>query len=366
MPFLALIASLAFWPGFAEASNTPKWALLFIFVPLMLVGRGVRITHHGPWLFLLWGCAVSIWGPWLDSLAIMWRWATLVMVFYLAGTMTDREFRWTVYAAAVGVSVSGFLAIFQAHNPTFLGIHQGASPSGLLMNKNYLGEAGVVLLIACLILRNRWLSLFLLPAWLIPKAKMAILTGFVLIGALVWRRARWLTLVMGVAGVLLALVIFENEDWRNSSLGVRTTLIGNTVMMIADNPLGRGAGGYWRDYPLYHDAFKPTHELIYDFDIRPRTAHNESLTILAEFGLPGFACIAWILVSAFRRGRNRAARYGLLALLGVGLSGFPLYIPTTAFLAVLFAGYLCGSGGASCEPDAVGRGVTFRGAARSL
>ena len=82
--------------------------------------------------------------------------------------------------------------------------------------------------------------------------------------------------------------------------------------------------------------------------MRPRTAHNDFMTVAAETGIPGVFLLTWFFITVLRGSvatdEKKTAFYTILAFLLLGMFNFPLYLPTSAFLAALSAGYLAGSG----------------------
>ena len=126
---------------------------------------------------------------------------------------------------------------------------------------------------------------------------------------------------------------------NSTTLNNRLAYWGNSVAMILDRPWGQGVGGYWAAYPFYHDALVDTPILgeAYNENYRPRSAHNDALTLLAETG-PGAVLLALVLLVAVRE--RGPAHLGLLAFLLCGLFAFPLLVPASAFLAAVCCGYL--------------------------
>jgi O-antigen ligase len=335
-------------------------------LPLLLLGRPVKWRLE---LFLLIGflawCALSLlWSvSWLDGIDRLWQFVLFVVAFAVATTLTKRQFGFVILGAGLGMLVNTIIVIAQftsslgltAFLPYISEIAQVNVPAGLFLNRNFLAEAGLIIVAVTLGMPFWPLAVILLPALVFTQSKaVGLAAGF--LGLLwLWGKSRktavllTMVLLIGAGTISIHASQFDQrfgmfQGLRTSnSLEIRLSMWANSAAMIADKPWGQGIGGYWSAYPFYHDALRQTSEWdgAYNERFRPNSAHNDFLTLVAETGPGAFLLIAVFLL-ALRV--NHAARNGLIAFLVLGLVNFPLYLPTTAFLAAICAGYLASIG----------------------
>lgn len=145
--------------------------------------------------------------------------------------------------------------------------------------------------------------------------------------------------------------LLRDETYRDeASFGIRRAAWNAGVKMIAANPIrGVGAGGWNSAAPLYLPETIDTEHVW--------MAHNETLQLVAEYGLVGWAALlalaallAWVLAgvarSLQRQENQQAAFQNWTAALSIGLfgiagmSGLNLHTATTVYLLALSIGYL--------------------------
>ena len=146
----------------------------------------------------------------------------------------------------------------------------------------------------------------------------------------------------------------------STTLDARIAYWVNSVAHLT--PWGAGIGSFWAEYPIMNTV--ETTIGAYSFDIRPRTAHNDALTVALETGLVGIALLVWFVVDVLfrpvRDNGDRAARLLVVTFLLLGLGAFPLYLPAASTMAALAAGYLCRSRGHLRDDGPVWRPQTQR------
>lgn len=342
MILVSFLLPVLYWPGVAEMSNTPRWCLLSL-VPLIWLAKKHPFTigHKFGLAWLALGLLSLCWAvSFLDGAQALIRFVMIASVFCVASQMTERQIKWNIGAFALGVAANSALAVWQELNPQWNGIYQVTGPAGLFMNRNYLAEAGLLTLVACWSVRYWLLGLFALPAAVLPGSRgvylAMTLTGF----AWLWRAKRRLAIVLGVCAAIAFALYFsfiQSHD-RQQTFDARVAYYGNTAAMIADHPMGVGIGGFWAAYPPYWDRWVDDKQ-GYKLDQRPRTPHNDALTVMAETGIIGFLLLAFVFLRAWLT--QHPLRYVVLAFLAIGLVNFPLYVVNTAYLCALVAGYLC-------------------------
>lgn len=308
---------------------TPRWVAQAAVVPIALCFVGpIRLTHAHAFgtLFCCWAGFSLLWTPtWFDSVDAAWKLGLLAATFALGSTLKDlRPF----YAgAAVGIAISAIVALAQFAGYRFLPEVQ--TPSGLFVNKNFLGEAAALVLVACAAHRMRWAIPGALLALMLTGARGAVLGVIVALAAWMWPKNRNLTIALlcGVVGlsVLMVLTGYGMAGIANRFAIWRDTLDGLTL-------IGHGFGSFYGlgpEYALRTDSY---------FE-RNAHAHNEILEIAFELGALGVTLAAafWALLL---KGPATPERLILVAVTVESLFEFPLHVPTTGCLAMLVAGHL--------------------------
>lgn len=331
--FLSFILPLAYWPWFAEAAATPKWVILSLALPLLLKpawGAG----HKALLAFLCW-CAVTLsWGVSIwDGVDQLWKFIIFGMAFWVGSGLADKAYERCMVAFACGIGINSVLAIMQTMGFDLL--PQMASPAGLFINKNHLAEVGLLAFVAMLSLKQWWFALGAAPSFILTLERGAFVAFGLLVVVWLWGRSRALAIVALLLIVGVGVAHFHDYSPGGSFAG-RLAIYPNTVAMILDNPLG--VGTFWASFPEYHDAVVETPIGIYDFITRPRTAHNDILTLTAEWGIPALLLLIWLFALSLKEEKTR---YVILAFIFVGLFEFPLYLPASMFVVALCAGFAC-------------------------
>lgn len=325
-----------FWNYLPESSNALKWILLSAALPFFLKGGWSRGHTIGA-AFLVWCCLSLFWAPTHDAIYRLWQFTILALAFYVGTGLERAQFRYCVIAFGAGVVVSVPLMFAQMFG--FDWVNQTVPPAGLFMNKNYLAEACLIAAVGLVCLRH-WLCAPLFAGVVLPAS-----TGvFLACATVLARRFHRYYKVLIVAGLVLGAIAFYRMQ---DSEAARISLWANSMASVTFQ--GQGIGSFWVTYPQYHDAVMETDPQIYRPGFRPRTAHNDALTVLAETGVPGLVLVGCFFGFVLTRRRStyeqQAAHYMVVAFLACGLVAFPLYVPSTAFIAFLAAGYLCGRRG---------------------
>lgn len=336
---LAFLTTTLAWTGVAEAADTPRWALLSVAAPFLLIGRAPTPRPSAAAclaLFLIVAWASLAWSPSLwDGLDRCWKLSLLAMLAALGASLSDREWRLAVLGFAAGVATNGALAILQwAEWPPALDlIHQIGTPAGTFVNKNRLAEAAALAFVALAATADRrlwWFCPPILAALLLPFSKGAILAAAAPLAILAWRRSVWL--FAALAGALGGAVLFLLPRLM-SDIGIATRLSLWSDTLAALSPFGRGAGSWPALYPQFQRAHW---EKIFSFGLVPEGPHADPLLLAFEFGLAALL-LAWPLFVAFREGPDDA-RAVLLAFCVAGLFAFPLALPASGFIAALAFG----------------------------
>ncbi len=324
-----LLLPVLYWGALDHPSSSPRWALLSVALPILWLycKPQWRNVHWLGVIFML-----SVYAT--LSFEQSWRFTILALAFIL-GTSLER-IKPVVWAFFIGIILNIPFLIFQLFG--WEGLLRADDPGGFFFNGTFLADAAALAAISLSPLLPLPLTvLALLTALSVSLAaggKGAIVAlGMCGIVAIPNKPAK---IVLAVTGLLLftAFIVLSGSN----SIEVRIPLWVNSLLLI--DFFGRD---FWALYPTVHDAILPTDPGIFDSYVRPRTAHNDILTVAVEFGIIGIvslsALVVGIITGPKKTREDWSAYYGVLAFVFLGLFNFPLFTPTSAFAALLL-GYL--------------------------
>lgn len=327
--------TVAFVSPFPDGSLAPRWALLSVAVPIVLLVRGWPCFTLGHWLFagfLVLGGLSLLWTPSIyDGLDIYWHFLLFGGLLCIAPS----NLRPVYLGAGCALALNSIVVLFQVLG--FDPVNQTFGPAGLFFNKNFGAEAAVLVIIGLSCARRpRWGMLLAgassVPLFVFPLSRGAWLALAVAGLIVLWKRNRFAAVLVGI--LLAGLTVRLSFDLaRTPSVDLRLELWVNVLETIS--PFGLGLGSFRWNYPWYEYA------------------HNDLLQIAFELGLPGVLVFGGFLVSCLRRGAA-TERLVLVAFLVEGLFGFPLYNPVTMALAALATGSLLCDRVPVREPVALG------------
>lgn len=301
-PATAFAISIAFVPGISGAATSPRWAIATISLWWM------------DWQVLPF---IAICFAVLDFDAAV-HWAIISAAFCwglkhdpdTSGMATVKR---TVKAFGMGIGVSSIATVLQSAG--WSGIPQAIGPAGLFANKNILGEAACLALIASLIYRQWLASVMILPALLLTTTRAAWLGAS--IGLLFILPVRWRLSALAIAPFPVLLI------WWLGYLNEATLLQRLALWQDAVQNLSwLGNGSYDYSTVTYRDPH----------------LHNDWLQLVYELGVVGLIPLAAILAA----NRNPQAVPFVAALLVIGSFGFPLQMPATAWFAAFIIGHSLG------------------------
>lgn len=337
----AFIVAVAFWPGFIDPAMAPRWAVMGVGAPLLLLLKSEGMPHpmDGLGLFVLALMGMSVlWAPdTLTGIDEFIHFAILGAVFCLGASCDDLRPAWKGLAA--GVSVAAVVGIAQAVG--FTGIEQKVPFAGLYMNKNIFAEAGMVALVAMLC-DGAWLWAVGPAVAIIIGNSRAVLGALIVTGCVaLWHRSRNAAIALAVLVVVIAIL---QAGGGSTSGTVRLDFWQAAASNMAI--FGHGLGSFSVDFPFA------------DF------AHNEIVQAFYELGV--FAALpVGLAVYLLMEPAHETERLVLLCIICVGLLSFPFHMPLTGFAAALAAGNLaCARNRARDQLDdgPIPHGAGFQGA----
>lgn len=315
MFWLVFLTAIAFWPGVIDNAIGPRFAVLAVGIPLLLMWHrdGPPRVLGGLGFALLAAVGATIfWAPNLMyGLHDYAHLVILAMAFCLGAAVEDLTEAWRGLAAGVGVSF--VVALFQLIE--WSPVQQTVPIAGLFVNRNVFAESALVALIPMAFYR-RWLWVAVALAAIAVTGSRTTMAAVVLMAAIwYWPTARRLSLMLWAAFICGAWAMFYLSP---ESMYVRF--------------------GFWREafaggIPFFGHGFG---SFAHDF-MFAEYMHSEPLQAVYELGVLAFAP-ALLVVYLFSRETDGPERFVLAAVLAVGCVSFPLHMPITGFAAALAAG----------------------------
>lgn len=310
-------------PGLPSAAVVPRWALLSVAIPLIMLWRNVDAPRGVLAVFVCLAVMAFVSPDPYEALRSLWIFAVLLAA-YCVGRSTG-DLRGVFVGVALGMWVNSAAVVAQYFG--WVGVPQITSHAGLFLNRNAAVEACAMVLVYLVYKRMWWLVPGLLPT-LMAGARAPILAIGVATFISAFRYSRFWAM-MGLLLSTLAVVVLSSYNvaaW--SSIVERYNLWRDVVPSLT--VFGHGLGSFEYLFPLYQDS---TNALQVRFD----HPHNELLHIAFELGVFGVigACM-WIWDCLQREAS--AEWYALVVFLVEAMFQFPLYMPLTGVLFALCAG----------------------------
>ena len=180
MALLAFLVTVAFAPVWPDGAAAPRWALLSIVIPALLL-----VTPRVPWTaghlllysFVVWCGATLIWAPVAyDGVEIFWHLCLFAAVFTVAQVRAFDVHKSYLFAA-LALLVNTAVVLLQFWNVLHPWV-EDQKISGLFFNKNLGSETAVLVAVGLLVSykRNYLLAfLVLIPVFLVPLSRGALL-----------------------------------------------------------------------------------------------------------------------------------------------------------------------------------------------
>jgi len=296
----------------------------------------------------------------------VWKFALAGMIFAAASTLDARQYRHCVFAFGIGVAINALVAVGMKSGlvPIVSSAQIGqkfgiftttpTTPAAMMVNANYLAAAAVLAIVPLIVCGGRiWgrvVAILCFPALVLALSKAAVVGIAGTAVAAMWRLSRKVAVAILVISVgalcaypfTLGVDGYGNSGFMHIKVKNRIVLAANTASGIT--VFGHGAGSFWPIYPKYANSVLDASQTEYSFNRRPRTAHNDFLTIAFEGGVVALALwlafIAIILRRTIETREKLAAWLTTVAFLALGLFHFAAFLPHSLFVAMLHAGYL--------------------------
>lgn len=349
---LSFLFTIAYVPGWAGAALTPRWAMLAVAVPLIILRRKVlphvqstlrthdaRPTRGVFWLsvaFLAWATLSMLWtpSPW-DGLFSLEQWALWFGVGYIGYKLDDARPVYT--GCALGMGVVSILIILEINGHDLIRQSEFQHRAGLFFNPNIVTETGVLVLVACLAYGMWTLGLVTaLPAIVLTHSRgglVALASGGLYCA---FKRSLWWGTAAAGLIFLLALGLWwfnHTETVDNFRGGMlinpaswqdRLNIWRHTLHLLTWT--GNGVGSFRVMFPSEMAGYS-------DY------AHSDYLQLAQDFGFPGVALIGTLLFLAMNR-PYRPETLVVIAFLIEAVFQFPTWMPVSGMLGALAIGRL--------------------------
>lgn len=331
---LAFGTTVAFWPGVYGPATAPRWMLLTVALPLLLLftrpAPEVTWPHRLGLALLAWAALTMLWTPQpLDGLEVLVQLSVGAAAFIVGARAASLE--WFYAGLGSGVAFSVGLALAQWYDPSSVAWTRTVYPAGLFVNAGVLAEAAVLVLVVAVAQRMWVRAVLMMPALLVTGSRGAYAALAVVCTAWAWRRSRLVGASMLVL-ILGALVLVGAIGWRSDALIERLQMWVDTARGVS--LLGAGIGSFASQFPHLSTG-------IDTLAARPEHAHNDLLEIAFELGVVGLGLAVAFLIALLRRGFARDDQTEALVLTAfvvLGLFSFSMHNPLTLLAAMVCAG----------------------------
>ena len=284
LPIVTFVLMIAYWPGIEAPATTPRWIILYAFLPFVRV-----IDLEKVFVFASYGIAIN-------SIICIGQW-----------------FRWDLAIDSNG---------FYNTDIAYWIVNLSWRPAGLFVNGNILAETTALVIVGCITYRKYFHVLPMIPAMLLPMQRASIL-ALVIVGIV----SQYRTLVQKKLISFLVLVIIISlfvyiEGIRLDSFKDRLELWSFAASNL--HWLGNGISSFRTDYLNYTGFVDTNYNVIY--------IHNDYLELIYDLGIFG-VCI--IMAFAFTLFSNCKVKYVLWTFAIIACFGFPSHMPATLFIATL-------------------------------
>lgn len=309
--------SICFVPFFYGGSTNVRWIYLALTTPFFVLLSKLNkftILHLIGLLFFIWSIITVLWSfNQYDSVNQLFNLLVLTQVFVLGSRLESLK---EIFAGlALGLGFSSF-AVYYLN-----------MPGGLLVNPSMLGEAAILTIIGLIVYKLWWFIPIVLPS-VFTGSRGVLLAGITTLIMWVWSKSKFLALSL-IVPVFIAGFLSYKFDIRLTSVIERFDLWRDTFNGLS--VFGQGVGSYHSAYPYYAS-------LIDTFKQRPIYAHNDTLNILFELGIIG-AILAIIFIGLLMKEKCNE-KYIICCFITLSLFSFPFYMPVSAFVLAIVAGFV--------------------------
>lgn len=309
----------AFVPGIVGLASNTSWAVMWLATPLLLLKCKIGITSINMLgvMFLSYSALSLLWFP--HGLLELMQLLALASVFVWGLSLKD--LKKVTIGLSLGLSVSSIIAVLQ-YFEIELFIYSTSKVSGLFINSNIYAEISGMLLILILIYKLWWFVPITIPGLLVSSR--AVMLGLIIVGLLkIYNKSK----LAAFATAMILSVIASFFDFDMSSVYQRLDIWKDTLSGLT--LLGHGIGSFVYVFPEYNKHLDAMSLAEY--------AHNDLLQLVFELGIGSVFLI--FIISYLLRVDNEL-KQALTFFIVIGIFGFPLHTPITAFMLAIVSSQL--------------------------
>jgi hypothetical protein len=335
---LGIAIMTAYMPGVIGFVSITSWAVMWLVMPIFILKCKIDVTfiHILGMMFLSYSALSLLWSP--HGMLELMQLLALASVFVWGSTLKDLKS--VIVGLSIGLAFSSVLAIFQ-----FFGfndfVYSGTPrPSGLFFNSNIFAEISGMLLLLILINKLWWCIPVTLPG-LMVSSRAVILGLGISLAVLYWTKSKALSILTLIVSWLIAyLVTFPSiinispaSISSNSTVSVFQRLYVWQDMLTGFTIFGNGIGSFVYKFPEYNKHIDSSVTLV-------EYAHNDLLQLIFELGIGAIPLlIIFVLLLMVKNDYKSVFAFFII----IGIFGFPLHMPVTAFMLALVASQLAKS-----------------------
>lgn len=309
--------SICFIPFFYGGATNVRWIYLALTTPLLVLLSKLNkftILHLTGLLFFTWSFITILWSfNQYDSINQLFNLLVITQVFVLGSRL--ESLKEIFVGLALGLGVSSF------------SVYYFNMPGGLFVNPSMLGEVAILTTIGLIIYKLWWFIPIVLPS-VFTGSRGVLLAGISTLIMWVWSKSKFLAVCLTIP-IFVASFLSYKFDIRLGSVVERFDLWQDTFNGL--NVFGQGIGSYHSAYPYYAS-------LLDTFKYRAMYAHNDLLNIFFELGIIGVILTVIFIGLLLKEKCNE--KYIICCFITLSLFSFPFYMPVSAFVLAIVAGFM--------------------------
>ncbi len=333
---LGIAIMTAYMPGVIGLASITSWAVMWLVMPVLLLKCKIEITiiHILGIVFLSYAALSLLWSP--HGMLELMQLLALASVFVWGSSLKD--LRSVTIGLSVGLGFSSILAIFQ-----FFGcdiVYYGTPrPAGLFFNSNIFAEISGMMLLLILINKLWWYIPVTVPGLLVSSRAVILGLGISL-AFMTWTKSKILSIGILISSWLTAYFItFPSSVITNSSVIITNTASAFQRLHVWQDMLagftifGNGIGSFVYKFPEYNKHIDGSTTLV-------EYTHNDLLQLIFELGIGAIPLLIMVALLLMVKNDYKSA---FIFFIVIGIFGFPLHMPITAFMLALVASQLAKS-----------------------
>lgn len=331
---LGIAIMTAYIPGVIGLASITSWAVMWLVMPILLLKCKIEITiiHILGIMFLSYVALSLLWSP--HGMLEFMQLLALASVFMWGSSLKD--LRNVTIGLSIGLGFSSILAIFQFFGFNDIVYYGTARPAGLFFNSNIFAEISGMMLLLILINKLWWFIPVTIPGLMVSSRAVILGLGISLV-IMTWTKSKILSIGILISSCLTAYFItFPSSVITNpvtNTASVFQRLYVWQDMLAGFTILGNGIGSFVYKFPEYNKHIDGSITLV-------EYAHNDLLQLIFELGIGAIPLLIMVALLLMVKNDYKSA---FIFFIVIGIFGFPLHMPITAFMLALVASQLAKS-----------------------